>query len=543
MMNSLGPALVVPPCHQNTVKFNSHSVVWVKRLKFLLLSVATGALVLWHSPQLSELDTSTRKTARPTSTTKADDPSKAPRSVLTTASLEEESDEKKRGKKIKKKEKKRKKHHSFDYQSFWQNAWKIALENNQTLTNSGAWREPGTHGAGPISCPKVYVYNLSEDFQDETEHHLASRDRVFGPPEPTWDDGGVTSLRQINQFHAAAILYHRLQQPDNCYRTHDPSQADLFFVPLFLRSKNVQQWSKRCQSLNVSRMITEELTHLTSETACQHFFLLSKGTFAGKSCLGWFRDPHPLLQNAMRLAYSHDPDAPQRDAHLFSVPYPSNLHYDHATAARTAAARSPPWQQHDNRTILMSYVGRFDHGDVKVRQRIQEQCQRYYDQETRSSPPICHIPAFTSHNETTKRSSTIPSLQILVKAQSTFCLEPAGDSPWRKSLSDSLSFGCIPVLFSNLTDQVAPWHWGLWKQQARVLVDRTAFVEGAIDLHTLLRSIPPPLLTLMQQTISRFARQFQYSLSDDPGMDGVHATLQGLTDHMKESKRQGLCSR
>ena len=47
-----------------------------------------------------------------------------------------------------------------------------------------------------------------------------------------------------------------------------------------------------------------------------------------------------------------------------------------------------------------------------------------------------------------------------VKGRSTFCLEPGGDSPYRKSLWDSLAVGCIPVVFSKYSELTAPWHWG-----------------------------------------------------------------------------------
>ena len=47
---------------------------------------------------------------------------------------------------------------------------------------------------------------------------------------------------------------------------------------------------------------------------------------------------------------------------------------------------------------------------------------------------------------------------LALAARATFCLEPEGDSPFRKSLSDSIGFGCIPVLFSNLTELVAIVH-------------------------------------------------------------------------------------
>ena len=45
--------------------------------------------------------------------------------------------------------------------------------------------------------------------------------------------------------------------------------------------------------------------------------------------------------------------------------------------------------------------------------------------------------------------------------RATFCLEPGGDSPYRKGVFDALLSGCVPVLFSQQLARVAPWHRGL----------------------------------------------------------------------------------
>jgi hypothetical protein len=126
------------------------------------------------------------------------------------------------------------------------------------------------------------------------------------------------------------------------------------------------------------------------------------------------------------------------------------------------------------------------------------------------------------------------------KSKAIFCLEPAGDTPTRKSIADSITFGCIPVLFSELTDNVAPWFWLDWKDRARVLVPRSDFVAGRIDLKKLLESIPRELLNLMQRTLKDKARHFQYSIDDDPE-DGIRITLDNLNRVAKDMEHRGVC--
>ena len=118
---------------------------------------------------------------------------------------------------------------------------------------------------------------------------------------------------------------------------------------------------------------------------------------------------------------------------------------------------------------------------------------------------------------------------------------PGGDTLGRRSFTDSLVLGCIPVLFTALQDHAYGWLWGGpghgpggWKAAARVLIDRRQFISGRIRLEALLGSMPWPLVELMQETIEAHGRKWQVSREDDPG-DEVHALLLGAV----EPRRQG----
>jgi hypothetical protein len=119
-------------------------------------------------------------------------------------------------------------------------------------------------------------------------------------------------------------------------------------------------------------------------------------------------------------------------------------------------------------------------------------------------------------------------------------LEPAGDSPWRKSIADSIVFGCIPVLFSTLTDDATPWFWDEWKNRGRVLVHREDFLAGRIDLQKLLKSVPPSFLEVMQSTLRERARQFQYSIDTDRN-DGISLVLERLHREAMKMEENGDC--
>ena len=170
----------------------------------------------------------------------------------------------------------------------------------------------------------------------------------------------------------------------------------------------------------------------------------------------------------------------------------------------------------------MSFVGEDSHGDKEVRRNITKMCEGYSDNS------VCGVSIRTRSKE------KFESLLSKEKSKAFFCLEPAGDSPWRKGLSDSITLGCIPVLFSDLTDDVAPFHWKSWKDRSRVLIPRKAFVSGCVDLKTLLQSVPPQLVKLFQKTLREKARMFQYSVNDDQE-DGIRVILDSL---LKEASQR-----
>merc|ERR550532_1793877 len=121
--------------------------------------------------------------------------------------------------------------------------------------------------------------------------------------------------------------------------------------------------------------------------------------------------------------------------------------------------------------MLMLFIGDDSHGDVEVRKKITEQCNSYNDTN------ICLATKFSLE-------------KLFLKKNAVFCLEPAGDSPSRRSIADSISFGCIPVFFSGATDYFYELNWIGWRELSRILVPRNDYIAGDIDLKELFSSMP-----------------------------------------------------
>lgn len=334
-------------------------------------------------------------------------------------------------------------------------------------------------------------------------------------------------LRTTDNNALGAIVQHRLLH-SRCTTT-DPARADLFFVPALLRPKNFREFNAACAKCN-AKVLRAGLPHLNETTASRHFAVFSKEHFAMKGC-DWWYEPTGVFAQINRVATNAQlPDTPSMHRsvdymtgwhkelfdvnntifpHFFGTIMPSNVHID------PHAEYTPPWAMSPKATgrgsYLMSYLGStgtYNHGDVAVRAKIQQQCKHF-------GPHVCHVDMY------------FRVTQLLIKQRATFCLEAAGDTPFRRSIVDDLTLGCIPVLFSEAMETTAPFSWAGWREDSRVHVDRDAFLAGSVNLHELLRNISNEHVASMQAAIAANGRKFQLSLRDDSG-DALGVLLKGI---------------
>ena len=367
--------------------------------------------------------------------------------------------------------------------------------------------------------PRIYVYDVA-NFTDTPP----SRELAFGKHL------GGSLYDTPTQYGMGRLLHWRLLH--SRYRVMRPSEANIFFLPAMTAPHNKHDIERKCT--NHSSILSDEaavrarLHALDSSTACGHIFLIGKAFHESRSCRWWSEPRDPLLRNVTRLAYTHPlpgydggpgsaPDdwvrkyvtEPRRLGktyypNLFSIPYPSSIHWS-PSAERSGAV--PPWSLNHRRGArpwLMLFLGQFGHGDEAVRSELRKLCVRRH-------PTLCQVQRYDPR----KAGSEV----LNHMRNATFCLQPGGDTPARKSLVDAITLGCIPVLFSRMQDEFMPWwSWHSWRDRGRVLVNRSDFLRGKINLPEYLSEIAadPVRIGEMQATLERHARSMQVSTEDDP---------------------------
>ena len=459
------------------------------------------------------------------------------------------------------------------------------------LVAAAAWALRGVD-SGEAACGKVFIYDLPSALYDlrwrpsptpgstprERLAPFASVEEVFGSEHVEksrscegLDDHAFESLYATEQWGAAEQLLYRAATSGRCPRTLDPSEADIFLVPVLPKAKSGGGWVAACNATGADEMsLVKALPHLNERTAHRHVMVVAKGLASAKTC-DWFLEPKTLLKRAVRVAYSAKVVLPKADfdaartkprygpAHLPYVPR-SAVYYDrtlpagdelraelfvapnlvsipYATSVHGAAAAGDvgeraPWSRRHHRNLLMSFQGKLGreagshrgatngtfivdkHYGAAVRARVVQICEA-------APENFCHVDLI-AYRERSKcflglgTTSFHPETMELAKAKSVFCLEPLGDSPYRKSIWDSLSLGCIPVVFSLYSEITAPWHWGPWRNASRVYVPEARLNDDAFDLVDHLRSIPEADVKAMQATIAHHARSIQIAVDDVP---------------------------
>jgi hypothetical protein len=239
------------------------------------------------------------------------------------------------------------------------------------------------------------------------------------------------------------------------------------------------------------------------------------------------------------------------------MPYISSVRWSAAWApaapsvvedARTSRL-VPPWRAAPDapprRQLLAAFTGslRGQPLSVRLRTEIVKQCQR-----APSGPGACiahvetNFPIFSPLEQPAgSDAETILRRALRLKRRATFCLEPPGFSPPRKSILDSLLSGCIPVLFyPNAAYPIfMPHFWGAWSANATVRLDpQRVLGEGGrppLDVLGALQAIPREKVRALQATIAQHAHELLYGL-------GAHGVRGDAIERLLSLLRREACA-
>lgn len=288
----------------------------------------------------------------------------------------------------------------------------------------------------PTPCNARTLFQVAEDIASAGGVRTRTRPvRVFvydpfvvaraceNRPSDTFCATGLSHSSCGKRQRLMGALGRRLNQSSALVqRTLDPSRADLFLL--------------QCYSLSRDTRVPG-LVHLSSRTAHRHMVVAARTFEPADRCE--LRTLRPVqVYNLQRPAYC---ELAPRGFDLSSLPYPSDGPRDEG-ALRVGRARP----------VLATFIANVHGGAAALRYNVRRACR-------------AQLPSRCTH-ETPNRLSHAELLAL--KARSLFCLEVAGDTPYRQSLTESLLAGCVPVLLSAEMEPSLGLFWHGWRNASRV---------------------------------------------------------------------------
>ena len=262
------------------------------------------------------------------------------------------------------------------------------------------------------------------------------------------EEADFPGIYESNPFVLAQIMQYRVLHSGHCRWTRDPAEADLFIIPSLSSPKGAVEWISLCNKPTLwgSALVKGPdgyslsfLPHLNAETARRHLFFISKGHYVASQGLvacAWIQGiapAAPYFADVQKFAYSHTyagykfgkrkwakPGLPVLDGRVVSVPYPASVHWSERVFGQGRGV--PPWQNFTGRSTVIHYVAGLHGKQLNLRKALFDACRALGE-------PRCRA---LDHFE--------PEV-MLEKARAVFCLEPEGDSPFRKSVYDSITMG------------------------------------------------------------------------------------------------------
>ncbi|MCO5583955.1 hypothetical protein L7F22_037873 [Adiantum nelumboides] len=383
----------------------------------------------------------------------------------------------------------------------------------------------------------IYVYDLPPAFNRD----IISNCTALNPWLdlcPTLSNGGLGeslgtasplgqegSWYTSDQFNAEIVFHNRILQ--HACLTDNMDVASAFYVP-FYAGLDVGRYLFSGASLESRDRLTDQFTDwLIKQPAwkksggrADHFMMVGRITWDFRRSReedwgsGFFTKP--AMQNITKLLIERNP----WDNKEMGVPYPTNFHPQ-------SDADLVAWQNHIKglkRNNLFSFAGApRDKFPDDFRRILFEQCSQA--EQCRSL--VCSNGTCDDNQET---------MEFFM--DSTFCLQPRGDSFTRRSTFDCLLAGSIPVFF---------WRRSAYMQyELHLPADEGSYsvfiskqdVRNGTKVEDVLKAITPEKVQSMQEAVIQLLPKIVYAASGfaikekdafDVAIEGVMRSLKGST--------------
>ncbi|XP_062025868.1 probable xyloglucan galactosyltransferase GT19 [Rosa rugosa] len=356
------------------------------------------------------------------------------------------------------------------------------------------------------------------------------------------------------------LIFHRRMLEYPCL-TSDPRQADAVYLPYYAGIDAMRYLygpevnSSADQGLQLYEFLQEDLPEVWSRNSGHdHFMVLARPAWDFSQPLD--SDPPTWGTSLLELPHFFNVTALTVEARAWpwqehAVPYPTSFHPANLSLLESWMQRA----RRSKRTSLMMFAGGGGSptSSPNIRRSIRSECENSTSNVTNNVhgngfyggaggySKLCDIVdcsnGICEHN---------PIRFMKPMLQASFCLQPPGDTPTRRSMFDSILAGCIPVFFEELSAR-AQYGWHLPEDQYpkfSVYIPKEDVVFKDTRILDVLRNIPRARVRRMREKVLGLIPRIMYrkhgsSIGLRAKKDAFDIAIEGVLQKVRSRVHRG----
>ncbi|XP_010268117.1 PREDICTED: probable xyloglucan galactosyltransferase GT19 [Nelumbo nucifera] len=340
------------------------------------------------------------------------------------------------------------------------------------------------------------------------------------------------------------LIFHRRILEYPCL-TSDPSTADAIFLPYYagidaLRYLFVPDINSSAEhGLDLFRFLQSDSPHVWQRHAGHdHFLVMARAAWDFSRPLT--NDPPIWGTSFLELPEFYNVTALTLESRAWpwqehAIPYPTSFHPPNLQLLDSWIARV----RRARRTILMVFAGGGGTSSTpNIRRSIRTECSNKTGISTSSSSIIIKPCEFIDCSNGVCEHDPIRYMRTML--QSSFCLQPPGDTPTRRSTFDGILAGCIPVFFEEQSAK-AQFGWHLPEEQYgefSVFILKEEVVFKGLSIIDVLTAIPKAEVRRMREKVIELIPRIMYrrhgsSLGLRAKKDAFDLAVEGTINRIK----------
>ena len=365
---------------------------------------------------------------------------------------------------------------------------------------------------------KIYIVDLPDRFNKDILRCLQFNKTQMRPKWIKYEGFGpqrsqdhVMSIRDTWQFSLELIIHHKLKT--SLYRTLNESEADVFYLPFYAGLSTFCQRTEVLKGYYLFREFYKFIKKLKHFRDRKPFFM-AIGKIEREMRLLNFKEAVYLtyigIEQEVDVKFRKKTIKSSRP--LIVAPYPS---FGHFLPGVTEKEIEHLYRRNE-RSIFILFAGKDKPGGWDgIRSKVLQGLIKI--KTTLNYTEYHHHHGHSEAKSYKMKGVFLGTFELRDNGylaswmrKSVFCLQPAGDTPTRKSFYDAIMCGCIPVIFTYKDKVKYPFEHRIDYKKLTVTINSTK-ITGPLLVQNILSKIDKKILYEKQYYMYTVMKYLQYS--------------------------------